>query len=163
MTDCSFDYIGVIHTPYAEKAPYQPVEDDAQEFSIELKAEFTEGLHLLDKFNYIYVLFHVHKLERPASLTVTPPWTHDLQVGVFASRSPARPNPIGVSVVKIKRIEGNVIYVSGLDVFDGTPLLDIKPYIDQLDVKKDANLGWVGDMDDSEHLALHIKGVVHEY
>lgn len=163
MTDCSFDYIGVIHTPYKEKAPYQPVDDDAQEFSIELKPELTEGLRALDKFDYIYVLFHVHQLKRPASLTVVPPWTHDLEVGVFASRSPARPNPIGLSVVKIKRIEGNVIYVSGLDVFDGTPLLDIKPYIDQLDVKKDANLGWVGEMDDPEHLALHIKGVPHDF
>jgi tRNA-Thr(GGU) m(6)t(6)A37 methyltransferase TsaA len=84
-------------------------------------------------------------------------------VGVFASRSPTRPNPIGLSVVRIKRIEGNVIHVSGLDVFDGTPLLDIKPYIDELDVKKDANLGWVGDMDDPEHLALHIQGVPHDF
>jgi tRNA (Thr-GGU) A37 N-methylase len=71
--------------------------------------------------------------------------------------------PIGLSVVCIKRIEGNVIHVSGLDLFDGTPLLDIKPYIDQLDVKKDANLGWVGDMDDPEHLALHIQGVPHDF
>jgi len=161
--DCTFDYIGIIHTPYTEKAPYQPVEDDAQNFYIELKPEHAPGLLLLDKFHYVYVLFHVHRLERTASLIVAPPWTHDLQVGVFASRSPARPNPIGLSVVRIKRIEGNVIHVSGLDVFDGTPLLDIKPYIDQLDVKKDANLGWVGDMDDPEHLALHIKGVPHDF
>jgi len=81
--DCSFDYIGVIHTPYTDKAPYQPVEDEAQKFTIELKPEFVEGLHLLDKFAYIYVLFHVHKLTRPASLTIIPPWTRDLQVGVF--------------------------------------------------------------------------------
>lgn len=161
--DCSFNYIGVIHTPYQEKAPYQPVEDDAQEFFIEIKPELVEGLHLLEKFHYIYVLFHTHRVERLASLTVNPPWTDGLQVGVFASRSPARLNPIGLSVVRIKQIQGNIIYTSGLDVFDGTPLLDIKPYIAQLDVKEDANLGWVGEMDDPEHLALHIQGVPHDY
>jgi tRNA (adenine37-N6)-methyltransferase len=161
--DCAFDYIGIIHTPYQEKAPYQPVEDNLQEFFIELKPKYAEGLHLLDQFKYIYVLFHIHKMNHLKSLIVSPPWTNDLQVGVFASRSPARPNPIGLSVVRIKRIKGHVIHVSGLDVFDGTPLLDIKPYIDQLDVKKDANLGWVGEMDDPDHLALHIRGVPHDF
>ncbi len=159
----TFEPIGVIHTPYIEKAPYQPVEDDRQEFRLDLQPEYAEGLAALDKFRYIYVLYHIHQLQRPASLTVAPPWTDNLSVGVFASRSPARPNPIGLSVVRVKHIKGSSIYVSGLDVFDGTPLLDIKPYIAELDVKTDANLGWVGEIDDAEHLALHIRGIPHDF
>ena len=86
-----------------------------------------------------------------------------MEVGLFASRSPVRPNPIGLSIVRLKRIEGNVVYTSGLDVFDGTPLLDIKPYIKGLDSKDDANYGWIKELDDKDHLLLHIKGIPHEY
>jgi len=82
---------------------------------------------------------------------------------VFASRSPVRPNCIGLSIVRIKRIINNEILTSGLDVFDGTPLLDIKPYIKDLDVKIDANYGWIEEIGDREHLFLHIKGIPHDY
>jgi len=85
-------------------------------------------------------------------MRVSPPWAGGKQVGVFASRSPVRPNPVGLSIVRIKKIAGNKIYTSGLDVFDNTPLLDIKPYIKGLDNKDDADYGWIKGLDDMEHL-----------
>jgi tRNA-Thr(GGU) m(6)t(6)A37 methyltransferase TsaA len=96
-------------------------------------------------------------------MTVIPPWTGDTKVGLFASRSPVRPNPIGISIVRVKRIINNEIFTSGLDVLDGTPLIDIKPYIKDLDSKCDANYGWIEKLDDLEHLSLHIKGIPHDY
>jgi len=85
-------------------------------------------------------------------MRVSPPWAGGKQVGVFASRSPVRPNPVGLSIVRIKKIAGNKIYTSGLDVFDNPPLLDIKPYIKGLDNKDDADYGWIKGLDDMEHL-----------
>jgi len=96
-------------------------------------------------------------------MKVEPIWAGEIEVGLFASRSPVRPNPIGLSVVKPLSIEGNTIFTTGLDVFDGTPLLDIKPYIKDLDSKPDANYGWVEKTGDLRHLALHILGIPHEY
>ncbi len=96
-------------------------------------------------------------------MIVSPPWAGGVNVGVFASRSPDRPNHIGLSIVHIKRIINNEILTSGLDAFDGTPVLDIKPYIKDLDVKSDANYGWIEEIGDHEHLSLHIKGIPHEY
>ena len=104
-----------------------------------------------------------HKVKRGLSSIVSPPWTGGVKVGVFASRSPVRPNYIGLSIVRIKHIIKNEILTSGLDVFDGTSLLDIKPYIKDLDAKPDANYGWIEEMDDYEHLLLHIKGIPHDY
>jgi tRNA-Thr(GGU) m(6)t(6)A37 methyltransferase TsaA len=105
----------------------------------------------------------LHRVKRELSEVLSPPWTVGVKVGVFASRSPVRPNPIGISIVRIKGIINNAIFTSGMDVFDGTPLLDIKPYIKDLDTKPDANYGWIEDMDNREHLLLHIRGIPHEY
>ncbi len=158
-----FDQIGVIRTPYTGSAPYQPVDEAEGEFRIVLDEQYAEGLYRLDSFCYIYVIYFIDRVDRKPSMIVSPPWTDGEEVGVFASRSPVRPNRIGISIVRIKRIEGNVIYTTGLDVFDGTPLLDIKPYIRDLDSKYDANYGWVEDLDDRDHLILHIKGIPHDY
>ncbi len=74
---------------------------------------------------------------------IFPPRGNGKEVGLFATRSPNRINPIGLTVAKIKKIEGNKIYTYGLDILDGTPLLDIKPYIRDFDMKEDSNLGWI--------------------
>ena len=158
--------IGIIRTPYQGHAPYQPVDEDEGDFRIILEPEYAEGLRELSRFNYIYVIYHIHELEpldRDSSMLMSPSWANGIVTGVFASRSPLRPNPIGLSVVRVKDIQDNVIHTSGLDVFDGTPLLDIKPYIKDLDVKTDANYGWVDDVQDQEHMTLHIKGIPHDY
>jgi len=157
-----FRSIGVIRTPYVGWAPYQPVEEEG-DFRLVLEPRYAEGLHKLESFRYIYVLYYIDRVQKPLELIVAPPWAGGIRVGVFASRSPVRPNPIGLSVVRIRRIEDNVVYTSGLDVFDGTPLLDIKPYIQELDAKPDANYGWVEDLPDRDHLILHIKGIPHDY
>ena len=155
--------IGVIRTPYTDNAPYQPVEEDGGDFRIVVESQYVDGLYKLAGFRYIYVIYYVHQVKRELSTILSPSWTDGVNVGVFASRSPVRPNCIGLSIVRIKSIINNEILTSGLDVFDGTPLLDIKPYIKDLDAKSDANYGWIEDMDDYEHLLLHIKGIPHDY
>ena len=118
-----FKQIGTIRTPYIDNAPYQPVEDEG-DFRIVVEPEYTDGLYKLDKFHYIYVLYYINKLKQKLSmLIISPPWTGGTDVGVFASRSPVRPNRIGLSIVRIKRIVKNTIFTSGLDVFDKTHCL----------------------------------------
>ncbi len=162
-TNFNFKQIGVIHTPYTNNAPYQPIENDEGEFFIMLNSDYLDGLKKLAQFHYVYIIYYIHLLKRGVSMSVYPPWSEGRKVGLFASRSPLRPNPIGLSVVKIKKVIKNKIFTSGLDVFDGTPLLDIKPYIKDLDSKTDANYGWIDESADREHFILHIKGIPHEY
>ncbi len=158
-----FRQIGIIRTPYTDNAPYQPVQEDEGDFYIVVDPQYVNGLHKLVEFRYIYVIYYIHRIERELSMAVSPPWAGGDEIGVFASRSPVRPNPIGLSIVRIKRIVKNKIFTSGLDVFNGTPLLDIKPYVKDLDSKPDANYGWIEEIDDYEHLLLHIKGIPHSY
>lgn len=159
----SLEPIGVIHTPYTTNAPYQPVHNDTGEFYIELDKAYEEGLKELLRFKYIYVIFYIDKLKEKPKMRFTPPWLENKELGLFATRTPCRPNPIGLSIVKLINVIDNKLYVSGLDVFDNTPLLDIKPYIKELDDKSDANYGWLNDVDNREHFMLHIKGIPHDY
>ncbi len=139
----SFKAIGTIHTPYTEIAPFRADEKIQDgEYIIEINPELEEALYKLDTFNYIQVLFYIDKAKK-AKLKVHPPYENAASVGLFASRSPNRFNPIGLSTVKIIKIEKNKIYTSCLDVLDNTPLLDIKPYIPHNDLKTNANSGWL--------------------
>ena len=156
------EQIGTIKTPYRDNAPYQPIDTDEGEFYIKINHQYLDGLNELKKFHYIYVIYYAHRINRKAEMVIAPPWAGGKKVGLFASRSPARPNPIGLNVVRVKTIIKNRIYTSGLDVFDGTPLLDIKPYIKDLDDKSDANYGWIEGVKNKEHLSLHIKGIPHD-
>jgi len=135
--------IGTIHTPYLETAPFTDFEDAEGEFYVEVNNEYSAGLYLLDEMTYFYIIFYIHKPDKRPMLRVFPRRGNGKEVGLFASRSPNRFNPIGLTIAKIKRIEGNRIYTSGLDILDGTPLLDIKPYIRDFDMKADANMGWI--------------------
>lgn len=157
----SLQSIGYIYTPYREQAPFQPQKNATGDFFILLDKQYTDGLKELSTFKYIYVLFYLNKTIRGTKMEVRPSWSHNKEVGVFASRSPNRPNPIGLSIVALHKIEGNRLYISGIDAFNGTPVLDIKPYIDELDAKKDANFGWIKESKEFEHLRLHIKGIAH--
>jgi len=156
--------IGTIRTPYVNHAPYQPRDEDKGEFRIIVDTKYADGLLNLDSFRYIYVIYYIDRLKRQPALIINPSWTPGTKVGLFASRSPVRPNPIGISIVHVKKIVKNEIITSGLDVFDNTPLLDIKPYIKDLDSKIDANYGWIDNLEGNKnHLFLHIKGIPHEY
>ena len=159
----NFEPIGIIHTPYVSEAPHQPVADDKNKFVVEVKEEYIDGLRNLEEFKFIYLIFHLNRTSQKVKMEIKPPWAKGKEVGLFSSRSPNRPNPIGLSIVKLKKIIGNKIYTSGVDVFNGTPLLDIKPYIKDLDSKSDANYGWVNNSDHEEHLTLHIKGIPHSH
>ena len=159
----NFEPIGIIKTPYLDAAPYQPITNDKNEFIVEVNEEYLEGLKNLEEFKFIYLVFHLNKIEKKADMTISPPWAEGKEIGLFSSRSPNRPNPIGLSIVSIKKIDGNKIYTSGIDAFNNTPLLDIKPYIKNLDSKSDADYGWINSTEDEEHLALHIKGIPHSH
>jgi tRNA-Thr(GGU) m(6)t(6)A37 methyltransferase TsaA len=135
--------IGVIRTPYKDDAPYTDYENREGEFYVDVNEEYAEGLYLLEELNYCYIIFYIHKQKKPPRMHVFPPRGNGKKVGLFATRSPNRINPIGLTVAKIKRIEDNRIYTYGLDILDGTPLLDIKPYIKDFDMKEDSNLGWI--------------------
>lgn len=154
--------IGVIKTPYISSAPYQPLRDSTEEdFCIVLNSEFVEGLYRLESFRYIYVIYFLDRINRKPSKIISQPWSNGERVGVFASRSPVRPNSIGLSVVEIKSIKDNTIYISSIDAFNDTPVIDIKPYIKDLDTMDDANYGWIDRS--KEHFVLHIKGIPHNY
>ena len=96
----------------------------------------------IDLFLYYYVIFCFHRAGTSESLSAIPPWCGGKSVGVFASRSPFRPNPIGISIVRIKKIVDNIIHTTCIDALDQSPLLDIKPYIKAVDCKNKANNGW---------------------
>jgi len=148
-TSFKLKQIGVVRTPYTDNPPHQPVEDDRGDFRILVNPEYTEGLNELAMFHYIYVIYYMHRVKRGLSMMVSPPRANR-SVGVFASRSPVRPNCIGLSIVRVKEIVNNELFTSGIDVFDGTPLLDIKPYIKELDSKPDANDGWIERTDNRQ-------------
>jgi len=142
----SVNPIGMIHSPYTPEennAPFQTIEDNSEEFYVDVFSEHTKRLEKLDLFTYVYLIYWLDRSKKEPKQLVSPPWTTHEKVGLFASRSPNRINPIGLSVVRIKEIIGNRIVITGVDAFDNTPLLDIKPYIKDLDVKTDANSGWL--------------------
>jgi len=138
-----FKSIGTIHTPFVDDTPFGNYEDAKGVFYIELNPELTDGLYLLDRFKYLYVIFHIDRPRKQPKLRVNPPKGDGREVGLFATRSPHRFNSIGLTIAKIERIEGNRIYTSGLDILDNTPLIDIKPYVKNFDSKDDADNGWI--------------------
>lgn len=140
--------IGVIRSGHTEpeKTPIQPVYSEGCEGRAEVFPEFAAGLRDLEGFSHIYLVYHMHKTGEPR-LTVKP-FLQDVERGVFATRAPCRPNPIGLSVVKLLRREGNTLYLDAVDVLDGTPLLDIKPYTAKFDCIQTARNGWQDEVDE---------------
>jgi tRNA-Thr(GGU) m(6)t(6)A37 methyltransferase TsaA len=108
---------------------------------IVIDPEFTEGLDNLDEFSHAVVIFYFHETRKPAPLKVHPKYRSEPEpVGVFASRSPDRPNPLGKTNVRLLERRGNILKVQGLDAIDGTPVIDIKPYIPGVDTVADAKV-----------------------
>jgi tRNA-Thr(GGU) m(6)t(6)A37 methyltransferase TsaA len=134
--------IGIIHTKHviAEKTPIQPVYAQGCQGHVEVFEEFKAGLQDLDGFSHIYLLYHFHQA-LPAKLKVKP-FLQDVERGIFSTRAPCRPNPIGLSVVELLGVEDNVLHLDGVDLLDGTPLLDIKPYTTKFDLHDVKKNGW---------------------
>ncbi len=143
MNEIIYRPIGLIHSPYTDVAPFQPSEGDTKEsFILELMPEYGSALRDLEHFRYLIVLFHMDRVRGYNGSNIAHlPSLHGTAVGLFASRSPNRPNSIGLDIVRLLGIEGNRVFTSELSALDKTPLLDIKPYT-KMDSKPDPGEGW---------------------
>jgi tRNA-Thr(GGU) m(6)t(6)A37 methyltransferase TsaA len=139
--------IGVIRTPHqlADKTPIQPMYARGVEGRAEVLPGYAEGLRDLDGFSHVYLVYLFHQAG-PSRLVVKP-FLDDVERGVFATRAPCRPNPIGLSVVRLVRRQGNVLYVEDVDMLDNTPLLDIKPFVAWMDLRENTRCGWLEGID----------------
>lgn len=143
MESITLKPIGVIHSPFTDpkSMPIQPVSENSAAGTIDVFPEFAAGLQDLEGFSHIVLLYCFHR-SRTYSLTVTP-YLDTVPRGLFATRAPNRPNPIGLSLVRLVRVEGPRLHVENLDVLDGTPLLDIKPHVPEFDCAPGARIGWL--------------------
>ena len=135
--------IGTVRSPFmeVEGMPIQPAGAEGARGRIELSPEYEAGLKDMDGFSHVIVVYHFHRAAG-ASLTVTP-FLDSEPRGVFATRAPRRPNPIGLSVLRLLGVEGCVLHVADIDILDGTPVLDVKPYVPEFDRRDDARSGWL--------------------
>ena len=133
--------IGVIHSPFAdkEKTPIQPSRSQAVG-TVEISPEFAAGLKDIEGFSHIILLYTFH--DSSGYSLLFKPFLDDQEHGLFATRHPCRPNPIGLSIVKLLFHRQNTLTIEGVDVLDGTPLLDIKPYVPEFDMRTDTRAGW---------------------
>ncbi len=138
----TFEQIGIIYSPFKtkENMPIQSKGAKGIKGKIILKKEFTLGLNDLSDFSHIILLYYFHKSN--GFELETKPFLDNVKRGVFSTRSPKRPNGIGISVVKILNIDKNIINIENVDILDGTPLLDIKPYISDFDIHIVEKSGW---------------------
>jgi len=145
MESFSLKPIGVLHTPFTEPkgTPIQPGRSGGARGTVEVYRDYVPGLTDLDRFSHITLLYLFH-LSTGFKLMVTP-YLDDQERGLFATRAPRRPNPIGLSVVKLEKIEGNILRITNVDMIDGTPLLDIKPYVREFDAAEEFRIGWLED------------------
>ncbi|MEF8848420.1 MAG: tRNA (N6-threonylcarbamoyladenosine(37)-N6)-methyltransferase TrmO [Candidatus Thermoplasmatota archaeon] len=135
-----FNTIGLIISPFSEKSQCRS-QGKNEVFSIELYKKFQMGLKDIEGFSHLHVLYWLHKSEKYKMIVNTP--GDDCPHGLFSTRSPNRPNPIGHSIVRLLKVNRNILKVKGFDAVDGTPVLDIKPYIKSLDCKKNTRSGWI--------------------
>ena len=143
MEEINYQPIGRIRSPHKEPqgTPIQPTAAEGVEGEIEVLPEYVEGLTDLDGFSHLILLYHFHLMKK-VTLTATP-FMEDKEHGIFAIRAPSRPNPIGLSIVRLLRIEGNILYITDVDIVDNTPLLDIKPYVPDFDKREGVQFGWL--------------------
>jgi len=141
--EATFEPIGLIHTPFhtLEDMPIQPTSQSSQPGVVEVFPQYTTGLQDLDGFSHIYLIYHLHQAA-PCRLSVTP-FLDTHPRGLFATRVPCRPNPIGLSLVQLEGIQENKLHIARLDILDQTPLLDIKPYIPEFETGQQVRIGWV--------------------
>ena len=138
-----FAPIGIVHSPFTEleDMPIQPKGAAGIKGTVEVFESFTEGLKDLDGFSHIILLYHFH-VSHGFNLTVVP-FLDTEPRGLFSTRAPKRPNAIGLSIVRLDKIEGGVLHIRNVDILDGTPLLDIKPYVPEFDAPAADRTGWL--------------------
>lgn len=143
-----FQPIGIIHTPHIDpsQTPIQPVFSKGVWGTVELFPEYVDGLKDLDGFSHIYLLYYFDRSTQ-VKMKVKPYLDENVR-GVFATRAPHRPNKIGMSLVQLLAIRDNILEIEEVDILDGTPLLDIKPYIKRFDSREDVRSGWQDDIPD---------------
>jgi len=143
MMTFEYNAIGVVHSPFkdARGTPIQPSRAKDALGTVEVFDEYLDGLDDLGGFSHIILLYHFHR-SGPYRLRVTPFLDTRLR-GLFATRAPSRPNPIGLSVVELVGIDGKMLTIRGLDILDDTPVLDIKPYVGEFDDRDGARTGWL--------------------
>ncbi len=139
----TLDPIGIIHTPHEQPdgMPIQPVGATCVRGEIVIREAYTDGLKDLDGFSHIYLIYIFHRMDQHKLLVK--PFLDNTLRGVYATRAPSRPNHIGLSLVKLISIDGNRIVFEGADMLDGTPLLDIKPYVPDFESPEDVTTGWL--------------------
>jgi len=137
--------VGVVHSPLKEPhgAPIQSIGARDIEGVVEVFPEFAGGLCDIEGFSHLILIYHFHLCNEPALLVK--PYLDERTHGIFATRAPSRPNPIGMSVVRLVKVDGTRLHVAGVDILDETPLLDIKPYVPQFDALKTDEIGWLKD------------------
>ena len=135
--------IGIIHSPFMEpeNMPIQPAAGAGIKGTVEVFKDFHPGLKDLNGFSHIVLLYHFHR-SRSFNLEVVP-FLDSIPRGLFATRAPGRPNPIGLSVVQLDKVDDGVLYIRNVDIVNGTPLLDIKPYVPEFDAPKEVRTGWL--------------------
>ncbi|MDM8526207.1 tRNA (N6-threonylcarbamoyladenosine(37)-N6)-methyltransferase TrmO [Desulfococcaceae bacterium HSG8] len=155
MDKIEYKPIGIIHSPFRtpEGTPIQPTGGVGIEAEVEIFPEYIEGLDDLESFSHIILLYHFH-LSKNFSLKVKP-FLDNVYRGLFATKAPARPNSIGLSVVRLLRTERGRLHVQDIDMVDLTPVLDIKPYVPAFDSRKADRTGWVESL---THNAETVKG-----
>jgi tRNA-Thr(GGU) m(6)t(6)A37 methyltransferase TsaA len=143
MNEIKYKPIGIIHSPFKEPkgTPIQPAGANGTNGTVEIFPAYAEGLKDIEGFSHIILLYHFHLSKEPTLLAK--PFMDNETHGVFAMRGPSRPNPIGISVVRLVRVEGNMLHIRDVDIVDGTPLLDIKPYIPEFDIRAVERIGWL--------------------
>jgi tRNA-Thr(GGU) m(6)t(6)A37 methyltransferase TsaA len=143
MNEIKYKPIGIIHSPFKEPkgTPIQPAGAKGINGIVEIFPEYAEGLTDIGGFSHIILIYHFH-LSKGSSL-IAKPYMDDEMHGVFAMRGPSRPNSIGISVVHLIKVEGNRLHVRDVDIVDGTPLLDIKPYGPKFDMRQVERIGWL--------------------
>lgn len=154
----SFRPIGTIRSGHreAEATPIQPVYAAECLGRAELLPEFAAGLADIEGFSHLYLIYQLHRAP-PARLRVKP-FLQDQEHGIFATRAPCRPNPIGMSLVRLLRREGSILHLAGIDILDGTPLLDIKPYSTRYDAVESPRGGWTDAVPEAEARLLGRRG-----
>ena len=139
----AFFPIGSIHSPFTEISgmPIQPMGARGIRGTVEIFEEYQEGLNDIAGFSRIILIYSFHRCQS-YNLTVTP-FLDTIPRGVFATRAPCRPNPIGLSIVRLIEVDGKKLVIEDVDILDGTPLLDLKPYVPAFDSHPDSSSGWL--------------------